>query len=77
MVAFADHLLVVLYHHYGVALVPQPFEGVDELAVVSLVESDARLVKDIQNVHQFAANLGCKPYALALSAAESAGCTVQ
>ena len=65
-------LLVVLDYDHRVAEVAKALEGAEELFVVALVKSDARLVEDIQNAHQRAAYLGREADTLAFAAAESA-----
>ena len=52
-VGAAHHLLVVLDHHHGIAFVAQGLQRVDELAVVFLVQADARFVEYIEHVDQF------------------------
>jgi len=42
-------VLVVLHHDDGVAEIAQPHQGLDELLVVRLVETDAWLVQNIKH----------------------------
>ena len=63
------HLLVVLHNHNGVALVAQPLQRFYKFNIVSLVESYAWLVQNIEYIYKFASNLCGKPYTLALTAA--------
>ena len=53
-----DGLLVVLDDQDGVAVVPDPPEQADQPAVVALVESDRRLVEDIEDAAQARPDLG-------------------
>ena len=64
------HVFVVFYHDDRVAQVAQFLETVDEPVVVALVQTDARLVEDIEHVDELAANLGGETDALALSTGE-------
>ena len=68
--AAADHLLVVLHHQHGVALVAQALQGADELAVVALVQADRGLVQDVEHAHEARPDLGRQPDALRLAARE-------
>ena len=45
-------VLVVLDHDQRVAEVTQPLKGREQLVVVALVQTDGRLVEDIQHAHQ-------------------------
>ena len=73
MVGDADGLLVVLDHENRVAEVAEPHERVDQPAVVALVETDRRLVEDVEHAYQPAADLTGEPDALSLAAGERAG----
>mmetsp|Transcript_114 Transcript_114/g.311 ORF Transcript_114/g.311 Transcript_114/m.311 type:complete len:398 (+) Transcript_114:974-2167(+) len=44
-----DRRLVVFHHYYGVTVVPQPFERIEELSIVSRMQADRRLVEHIDN----------------------------
>ena len=66
----AHRLLVVLDDDERVAEVAQLLEGVYELVVVALVQSDARLVEDVEHAHERGAYLRREPDALALAARE-------
>ena len=58
-------LAVMLHYHYGVSFVPQLLQRCDQFAVVPLVQTDARLVQDIQHIYQPGTYLSRKPYPLA------------
>ena len=63
---------IMLYDHDGVALVSEFLEGMDELAVIFLVQTDTRFVQDVEDVYQLGADLGGQTDSLALSTGE--GC---
>ena len=69
----ADGVLVVLDDDQRVAEVAQPHQGLDEPAVVALVQADARLVEDVEHADQAGADLRREPDALRLAAGEGAG----
>ena len=76
-VRVADGLLVVLDDDHGVAEIPHALEGVEQTAVVALVETDGRLVEDVQHTHQFRSDLGREPDPLALAAGQRSGHPVE
>ena len=57
-------------HQHRVAGVAQLLEAVNQPLVVALVESDARLVEDVEDVDQLRADLRGQADALALAARE-------
>ena len=69
----AHRLLVVLNHDHGVADVAQPLERRDELLVVALVQSDRRLVEDVEHADQRGADLRGQADALSLAARQRGG----
>ena len=60
----------MLHHQHRVALVPQLAQGGYELAVVAGVQAYARLVQDVDYVHEFGPDLRSQAYALAFAAGE-------
>ena len=70
-----DGVLVVLDDDERVAQVAQPGQGLDESAVVALVQTDARLVEHVQDTDQPRPDLGRQTDALGLATGERAGGT--
>ena len=66
----ADRLLVVLDDDDGVPQIPQPLQRRDQALVVALVQADGRLVEDVQDADQAAADLAGQADALRLAARE-------
>src|SRR5207302_777524 len=64
VVGGADGLLVVLDDDQSVAEVAQAEQRVDQAPVVPLVESDRRLVQDVEHAHELRPDLGREPDAL-------------
>ena len=60
----------MLDHDDGVTDVPQPQKGLDQLAVVPLMEADRRLVQHVKDPDQTTTYLGRQPYSLRLSTGE-------
>ena len=73
----ADGVLVVLDDDQGVAEVSQPDQGLDQPAVVPLVQADARLVEHVQDPDQAGPDLGRQPDPLCLTAGQRAGGAVE
>ena len=73
VVGRADRLLVVLDHDDRVAEVAQPLERADEALVVPLVQADGRLVEDVEDADQAAADLAGQADPLGLATRERAG----
>ncbi len=72
-----DGVLVVLDDDECVAHVAQPDEGLDQPVVVALMQTDGRLVEDVQHAYESGADLGGQADALGLAAGERAGRAVQ
>ena len=70
MVGRLDHLAVVLDEDERVAQVAEALQGAEEPGVVAGVEADRRLVEDVEDAGQAAADLAGEPDALALAAGE-------
>ena len=64
----AHGLLVMLDNHHRITDIAQSQEGVNQLAVVLLVQPDGRLVQDIEDAHQLGPDLGRQPDPLRLTA---------
>ena len=69
--------LVVLDDDDGVAKVAQLRERVEQLSVVALMQSDGRLVKDIEHTGQVRADLSREPDALPFSARQRCRASTQ
>ena len=63
----SHHILVMLHNNDSIAKIAQLFERVYEFDVVALMESDTRLIKDIENVDKLTANLRRESYSLTLT----------
>ena len=70
MIRGPDGVLVVFDDDDGVAEVAQRSQGVDHLHVVLRVQTDGRLVEDVEHAHQAGADLGRQADALGLAAGE-------
>ena len=64
----ADRFLVVLDHHHGVAEIAKPRKGGEQRAIVTLVQTDGRLVEHVQNTGKVRPDLRRQPDALPLAA---------
>ena len=73
----ADRVLVMLDDQHGVAEVAQAAQRLQQHVVVALVEADARLVEDVEDAREAAADLRREADALGLAAGEGAGGAVE
>ncbi len=73
VVGGAHGFLVVLHHNHGIAQVPHALEGIDELDIVPLVQTDGRFVEHIEDAHERRTDLRGKTNALGLTARERGG----
>src|SRR5699024_10434571 len=69
-----DGVFVVLDDDQGVAQVTQPGQGVQQTAVVPLVQADTGFVQYVQHAHQARADLGGQPDPLGFAAGEGGRC---
>ena len=70
IIGVLHRLLVMLHHDHGVADVAQALQRGDKLGVVALMQTDARLVQNIQHAHKRGADLRGQTNALRLTARE-------
>ncbi len=66
VISRAHRALVVLDHEHGVPEVAQALERGDQLLVIALVQTDRRLVEDVEHAHERRADLGRQADALGL-----------
>ena len=57
----------MFYNHHGIALVAELLERRDELAVVPLMQTNRRFVKDVEHIDQLRTDLGRESDSLALT----------
>ena len=77
VVGRAHHLLVVFHYHDRVAAVAESLQSRDEPLVVARMESDGRLVQDIEDAGESGAYLRREADALHLAARESGSGAVE
>ena len=61
-------ILIVFHDDHTVSEIPKMFQRFQQLIVISLVQSDTRLIKDIGNPHKSGADLGRQTDSLCLAA---------
>ena len=71
MVGLQHRVAVVLDHQHGVAEVAQALERLEQALIVALMQSDRRLVENVQHADQARADLRGQPDALAFAAREA------
>ncbi len=77
IVGQADCVLVVLDDDHRVADVPQMLEGTEQAIVVTLVQSDGRLVENVHHSDQPGADLAGQTDALGFAAGQGIGAAIQ
>ena len=77
VVGIPHHLFVVFDDNDGVTAVAQSLESRDKPLVVARVQTDCRLVEDIENAGEPRANLRREADALHFAAGKSGRCTVE
>ena len=60
-------IFVMLYHNQGVAQIPQPLQGGQQLVIVPLMQTDGRLIQNIEHAYQAGTDLGSQPDPLAFT----------
>ena len=73
----AHCILVMLYYNQGVPQIPKLFQSRNQLVVISLVQTNRRLIQNIQYAHQRGSDLGCKADSLALATGKRTRCAGQ
>ena len=61
----------MLDNNHGIVVVTKFAQGINQAAVVSLVQSNARLIKDIKDIHELRTDLGGKADALGFPTGQS------
>ena len=77
IIGFQHDVPVVLYHQYRIANIAQVFERAYEPVIVALVKPDARLIQNISDARELRTDLSSEADALAFTAGERAGWTVE
>ena len=66
----AHRILIMFHDNHRIAQITQMEQGAEQLVIVSLVQSDRRLIQNIGNTHQSGADLCGKPDPLRLTAGQ-------
>src|SRR5271157_1363715 len=77
VISGADRLLVVFHHHDRVPDVAQANEGIEQTPIVTLVQTDRRLVEDVNHPCELATHLRSQPNALRFAAGERGSGTLE
>lgn len=64
VVCVSDGFFIMFHDDEGVAQVTEALQGLDEFFVISLVETDGGLIKDVKDAHEVGADLCRESYAL-------------
>ncbi len=77
MVGAADGFFIMFHHQHGIAQVAQVKQGIEQAAVITLVQANRGFVEDIHHPHQAGADLAGQADALGLTTGESVGTAAQ
>ena len=66
----------MLYHDHGITDVPKFFQRIDKAQIITLMQTDTRLVENIQHIHQLRTDLSGQTDTLAFSSGQTNGTTV-
>jgi hypothetical protein len=77
MVSRADCVFIVLYHQHSIAQVAQVGEGAQQAFIVTLMQTDRRLVENVHNADQASTDLRGQAYALSLTAGQGLGAAIE
>ena len=77
VIGLADRLFVVLDDDHGVAEIPEPCEGIEQLAVVTLVQTDGWFVEHVENTDESGPDLAGEPDSLRLTSGEGRSATCE
>ena len=65
-------IFVVFYYNKGVSKIPEPFKRSQKFFIISLMKTNGRLVKNIQDSHKIRADLRSKTNTLTLATGQRA-----
>jgi hypothetical protein len=60
MVGGTDGFFIMFHHQHRIAEIAQALEGGQQALIITLMQADGRLIKDVQNAGQGRADLGCQ-----------------
>src|SRR5258708_29224312 len=72
-----NRVRIVFDHQNRIAQFRQSFEGSEEAIIITLMQADARLIKDVKNADQASADLGGQTDALGFASTEGAAFPIQ
>ena len=77
IIGIQHHVFIVFHHDHRVAQVAQLFQRMNQPRIIPLVQTDTRLIEDIEHIHQLASDLRCQSDTLTFSARQTSRRTVQ
>ena len=77
MVCRKHRILVMFYNKQGIPQVTQTLQCCDQLIIVTLMQSDTRLIQNVRHTNQTGTNLGCQTDTLCFSTRQGSRCTRQ
>ena len=77
IVGIQHHIFIVFHYDNRVSGIAQFLQRIDQADIIALVQSDTRLIQDIEHIDQLATYLGSQTDTLALSTGKACRRTVQ
>ena len=74
VVSCTNGIFIVLDNKYGITAVSELLEGLNKTVVVSLMQTNGRLVQNVKDAHKTSANLSCQANTLGLSTRKRCCC---
>ncbi len=68
MVGRGDSVFIMLNHNNGIAQISESHQGLEESFIITLVQANRGLVKDIHHTHKASTNLAGQPDTLGFTA---------
>ena len=74
VISCANGIFIVLDNKYGITAVPKLLKRLNKTVVVSLMQTNGRLVQNVKDAHKTSANLSCQANTLGLSTRKRCCC---
>ena len=75
VVSCTNSIFIVLNNKYGITAVSELLERLNKTVVVSLMQTNGRLVQNVKDAHETGTNLSCQANTLGLSTRKRCCCT--
>ena len=77
MICSFDHIFIMFNHYDGVTNIPQRFQRINQLFIISLMQTNTWFIKNIEHTHQLGTNLSSQANTLGFTTRERFRTTVE